>query len=190
MEDVTALEFAAGDHLVLADSTIFKSMYSLDFFLTSHHALNLSLSILILGYEVPDQREIFLQIFHKLFELNELFEIFEQTGAILNNFFTHTNMTNERNVEASYEHHKNKVQNMANIADDAHPEFVLNEINFVLVEVMVITLRIFVRILLFLLLSSIDFILDFGSLYFLLVKKLHVFVQNIFVNNESEAGVV
>ena len=98
-------------------------------------------------------------------------------------------MTNERNIESSYEHHEEKVQNMENVAYDAHPEFVLNKVDFVLVEVMIITLGILLSTLLLslLLLSTIKFILNFDSFNFFLMKLLHVLFKNVFVDYEPKA---
>ena len=60
---------------------------------------------------------------------------------------------------------------MENVAYDAHPELMLNKMNFVLIEIMIVILGITLRILLLsiLLLSAIEFILDFDCFYFLLV---------------------
>lgn len=60
---------------------------------------------------------------------------------------------------------------MENVANDAHPEFVLDKVDFVLIEIMIVTLGILLRILLLsiLLVSTIKLILNFDCFYFLLV---------------------
>ena len=78
MEDMIALELTASDHLVLAYSTIFETIDGFCLFLGSLNILDLYLSLSILRNNIPDEWEIFLKILHKLFELVELFVIFEQ----------------------------------------------------------------------------------------------------------------
>lgn len=63
------------------------------------------------------------------------------------------------------------MQNVENIADDAHPEFVLYEVDFVLVEIMVVALGVLLGVLLLtiLLVSAAQLILNLDGFDFLLV---------------------
>ena len=90
----------------------------------------------------------------------------------MNDFLADTNVTYERKVESAQEHHKDKMQTMHYVAYDAHPEFVLDEVDFVLVEIIIVTLGTLLRILLLpnLLVSTIKVILNFDCFDFLLVE--------------------
>jgi len=64
------------------------------------------------------------------------------------------------------------VQDVEDVAYDAHPEFVLNEVDFVFIEIMIVALGILLRLLLlyFFTVSTIELILNFDSFCFLLVE--------------------
>jgi hypothetical protein len=104
--------------------------------------------------------------------LDELFEVFKQAKPVLNHFLADTNVTYERNIESSNKYNQKIMQHMEDVAYDTDTEFVLDKVDFILVEIIIVTLGITLGILLLsiLLVSSINFILYSDGFKLLLVQ--------------------